>query len=153
MITTTLQTIMKRINERTARLGQLVRNVDRAEKVVAVTWDFAVHGGANATDINLDYTFEEDCIVTKVLFHEITNVVGATSTYTLEAGATALSEDVAVASLSGITQPTLAGAAAGIAVTSGSALQLNIGTANASAGKVRFYVYMVPQRNMGNTDY
>jgi hypothetical protein len=131
----------------TARKAELPTVIDRKEKVVAVNWDYAVHGGANAADINLGYTFEEAVIVTKVLFHELTDVVGATSTYTLEAGATALTEDVAVASIAGITQPALAGSAAGIAVASGSALQLNIGTANATAGKVRFYVYMVPQRD------
>ncbi len=148
MLTTAQEERLDSLNQGNARAAELTTLLDRAEKVVAVTWDFAVSGGAHAADISLGYTFEEAAIITKVLFVELTNVVGATSTYTLEADAVAITEDVAVASLAGITQPALAGSAAGIAVASGAALQLNIGTANASAGKVRFYIYMVPQRDM-----
>lgn len=146
MLTTTQKARLASWNQRNAADASVPTLLDRTEKVVAVTWDFAVLGGANATDINLGYTFEEDCLVTKVIMHEITNVTGATSTYTLEAGATALTDAIAVASMATGTMA-LASSATAIPVTSGSALQLNIGTADATAGKVRFYVYMLPQRD------
>lgn len=152
MITTTLQRVLKSLNQRTARAGGLVRHLDQTEKVVAVLWDFSVDGGANATDINLDYTTEEACVLTKIVMHEITNVVGATSTYTLYAGSTALSADVAVASMATGTMA-LASSATAIAVATGEQIKLNIGTADATAGKVRFYLYFVPQRDMGTGDY
>jgi hypothetical protein len=147
MITTTQKERLASLNQGNARAAELSTNLDRAEKVVAVTWDFAVDGGAHAgADIDLGYTTEEACLVTKVIMHELTNVVGASSTYTLEFGSTAITDAIGVASMATGTMA-LASSATAIPVAAGQALQLNIGTANASAGKVRFYVYMLPQRD------
>lgn len=147
MLTAEQKARLASMNQGNAAAASLPTILDRAEKVVAVTWDFAVQGGANATDISLGYTTEEACIVTKIVVHELTNVVGATSTYLLKAGATSLTDAVAVASMATGTIA-LASSATAIPVATGSALALDIGTANASAGKLRFYIYMLPQRDM-----
>ncbi len=146
MITQAQKEVMNSLNQGNARRGELAINLDRTEKVVAVTWDFAVDGGSAASDIDLGYTTEEACLVTKIVMHEISNVTGVNSTYTLEFGSTALTDAVAVGSMATGTIA-LASSATAIPVASGQALQLNIGTANATAGKVRFYVYMLPQRD------
>lgn len=146
MITTTQKELLTSLNQGNARRAELSTNMDRTEKVVAVTWDFAVDGGESDTDIDLGYTTEEAVLVTKIIMHELTNVTGANSTYTLEFGSTAISADVAVGSMATGTMA-LAGSATAIAVAADQALQLNIGTADATAGKVRFYVYMLPQRD------
>lgn len=146
MITQAQKEVMASLNQGNARRGELTTNLDRTEKVVAVTWDFAVDGGANAADIELGYSTEEACLVTKIVAHEITNVVGVNSTYTLKFGSTAISATVAVADMATGTIA-LASSATAIAIASGLALKLDIGTADASAGKVRFYIYMLPQRD------
>ena len=147
MITQDQKDLMDSLNQRTARLGELTTNMDRCEKVVAVLWDFAEHGGESDTDIDLGYTTEEDCLVTKVVTHELTQPVGTSSTYTLKAGSTALTGATAVGSVA-TGEVALASSATAIAVSKGSTLKLDIGTADATAGKVRFYVYMLPQRDM-----
>lgn len=146
MITPDQKNVLSSLNQRTARSAELSTNLDRAEKVVAVTWDFDVDGGAHAEDIELGYSAEEACLVTKIVMHEVTNVVGASSTYQLKFGSTNISDAVAVGSMATGTMA-LASSATAIAVASGDALKLDIGTANATAGKVRFYIYMLPQRD------
>lgn len=131
----------------TALKIQLGKELDQTEKVIAVTWDFDEHGGESDIDIDLGYTTEEACLVTKVVAHELASVTGASSTYTLEFGSTAITGDIAVSSLATGTLA-LASSATAVAVAAGQPLQLNIGTADATAGKVRFYIYMIPQRDM-----
>ena len=147
MITPAQKLTLNKLQERTSRLAELPTNLDRTEKVVAVTYDFSVSGGA-VGDISLGYSTEEACLVTKVLTHEITNCTsGGSATVTLAAGATGLTGATAVASVATGTVA-LAGAATAIAVASGEALKVTIGTAALTAGKIRFYVYMIPQRDM-----
>jgi hypothetical protein len=147
MLTTTQKARLESWNQGNADSADVPTLLDRSEKVVAVLWDFSVNGGSNAgADIALGYTFEEASIVTKVVAHVLTTVTGASSTYTIEAGATALTTATAVGSMTTGTM-TLAGSATAIAVASGEILQLNIGTADATAGKVRYYIYMLPQRS------
>jgi hypothetical protein len=145
MITPAQKARLESWNQRNAADASVAVNLDRGPKIVSVMWDFAVLGGESDTDINLGYTFEEDCLVTRVFMKEITNVVGATSTYTLEATATALTDAIAVASMA-TGSMALASSATAIAVASGSVLQLNIGTADATAGKVLFLIEILPAR-------
>lgn len=147
MLTIEKQELLSSINQGNARRAELTTELDRTEKVVAVTWDFAADGGESDTDIDLGYTSEEACLVTKVVAHELTTVEGTNSTYTLEFGSTALTGAVAVGSVA-TGEIALASSATAIPIAAGEALQLNIGTADATAGKVRFYVYMLPQRDM-----
>jgi hypothetical protein len=148
MITAKQKELLRSLNQRTARLAELPTVLDRAEKVVAVLWDFDVQGGAHAgDDISLGYTTEEACIVTKIVAHELTNVAGTNSTYQLKAGSTNLTDAVAVGSMATGTVA-LASSATAIPVAAGQAVKLDIGTANATAGKVRYYIYLLPQRGM-----
>lgn len=115
-------------------------------------YDFSVQGGAQGS-IDLDnaylkaVTLPANAIVTSVWAEELTNVTsGGSATVTLNAGSTALTGDTAIASFSGITAVTLAGSAAGIKVSADSDLKITIGTADLTAGKIRFHVeYMISE--------
>lgn len=101
------------------------------------------------TSINLGYTFKEDAIVTGVMSHELTNVTsGGSATVAVRAGTTALVAATAIASFTGVVSHTLSGSAAGIAVSKGDQLNIDVEVAPLTAGKVRFYVYAIPQRDM-----
>jgi hypothetical protein len=101
------------------------------------------------TAINLGYAFEEDAIVTKVMSHELTNVTsGGSATVAVRAGSTALVAATAIASFTGVVNHTLSGSAAGIAVSKGDQLNIDVEVAPLTAGKVRFYVYAIPQRDI-----
>lgn len=101
------------------------------------------------TSINLPYTFSEDAIVTKVLTHEIVDVTsGGSATILLRAGTTSLVAATAIASYTGIVSHTLAGSADGIAVTKGDKINIDVEVAPLTAGKVRFYIYAIPQRDI-----
>lgn len=123
--------------------------LSRGEQVIAATYDFSVDGGA-VGDVALSYTFPEAMIVTKVLAHEITALTsGGSATVTVEAGLTALSGALAFdTGFTGLDTIALAGSADAIAVESGDVLNLAIGTAALTAGKVRFYIHALPQRDM-----
>lgn len=141
------------LNQGNAIASDLNRELDRAEKVLCLEYDFAVDGGA-VGDITLKdadgvaYATEEACIVTKVLAHEVTALTSAgAATVTLEAGSTALTGAIAYnTGFTGLDNLALAASAAAVAVATGQTLQIAVGTAALTAGKVRFYIYMVPQR-------
>lgn len=141
------------LNQGNAIAAGLNEELDRSEKVVCLEYDFANDGGA-VGDITLKradgttYATEEDCIVTKVLAHEVTALTsGGSATVTLEAGSTGLTGALAFDSgFTGLDNLTLAGSADAIAVDANQTLQIAVGTAALTAGKVRFYIYMVPQR-------
>lgn len=150
MITETQQNLMDSLNQRTARLGELVRVLDQTEKVINVLYDYSVSGGATGT-INVSYTFEEDCFITKVLADELTPCTsGGSATLTLQyddGSKNDITGDIAFDSgFLNITSLALEGSAAGIKVDSGDTLHLKIGAAALTAGKVRFYLYMLPRR-------
>lgn len=146
MILPRFRQLLNRMNSTASAVG-LGRELDRSEAVICVEWNQAVQGGTAGAGINLGFVTEEACLVTRVLIHEVTNVVGATSTYTVRAGTTALTGDIAVASLATGTIA-LAGSATAIPVAAGQPINLLIGTANATAGLLRIYISMVPQRTM-----
>lgn len=153
MITTNQQALLDSINQRTARLGELVRALDQTEKVITGLYQFSVNGGATGT-LSLEYTFEEDCFITKVLADELTVLTsGGSATLTLqkdtEGSKADLTGDIAYdTGFASVTSMALEGSAAGIRVTKGDTLHLKIGGAAVTDGKVRFYVYMLPRRDM-----
>jgi len=115
-------------------------------------YDFSVHGGAQGS-IELDNVFAKavtlpaNAIVTNVWAEELTDVTsGGSATVTLNAGSTALTGATGYASFAGITSVALAGAVAGIKVSADSDLKITIGTADITAGKIRFHVeYMISE--------
>ena len=115
-------------------------------------YDFSVHGGAQST-IDLDnaygkaVTLPANAIVTNVWAEELTDVTsGGSATLLLVAGSTSLTGATGYASFGGITSVGLAGSAAGIKVSANSDLKVTIGTADVTAGKVRFHVeYMISE--------
>jgi len=136
-------------SSRTMESEGIAKAIARGEKVISKTYDFAVNGGA-VGDVLLGYTFPEAMIVTKIIAHEETAFTSdGSATVTVEAGSTGLTGALAFDSgFTGIDSLTLASSAGGIAVASGEALQIAIGTAALTAGKVRFHVYAVPQRDV-----
>lgn len=101
------------------------------------------------TAVNLNYTFEEAAIVTKVMSEELTNVTsGGSATVKVRAGTTDLVGATAIASFTGIVNHTLNGSAAGIAVAKGDRINLDVEVDDLTAGKVRFYVYAIPKRDI-----
>ena len=145
MITSAQKARLDRLNMRNAADAALAVNLDRAPKVVSVLWDFAVNGGSSTVDINLGYTFEEDCLVTRVFMRELTDVTGATSTYTLKANTTSITDAIAVAAMATGTMALPAGSTA-VFVLSGTILRLDINVAAATAGRVLFVVEIMPAR-------
>jgi hypothetical protein len=153
MITVAQQELLDSVNQGNARRAELPTLLDRSEKVVTALYDFDVDAGATGT-LSLSYTFEEDCMVTKVLADELTELTsGGSATVTLQkdtAGSKAdLTGDIAFdTGFLNVTSMALEGSAAGIRVASGDTLHMKIGAAALTAGKVRFYVYMLPRRDM-----
>ena len=122
--------------------------IAQGEKVVAATYDFSVSGGATG-DYEFSYTFEEDALVTKILAHEISAFTsGNAATITVKAGSTSLTGALAFDSaFTGFNNLTLASSAAAVAVTAGSTLLITVAAHALTAGKTRFYVYAVPQKD------
>lgn len=127
-----------------AKLGQLV---DRTKNLVACTYDFSVSGGAQGDVTLLTGGLPANAIVTQVYHSELTNVTsGGSATVTLNAGSTALTGAIAKATFSGTTSEALAGSATAIKVSDASDITVTIGTADLTAGKVRFFIeYMIDQ--------
>lgn len=153
MITQTQREYLDSLNQGNARRADLNKALDRSEKVVALLYDFSVSGGAtadyNLTDIDGNtYATEEACVVTKIIALEQSALTsGGSATVQLKAGSTNLSDAEAFdTGFTGADSLALASSATAIAVATGQTLKITVAGAALTAGKVIFYVYMVPQR-------
>ena len=106
-------------------------------RVASVLWDFSEDGGATGT-ISLGRKLPANCIVTRCWTDEQTAVTG-NSDLDLKAGSTDLVTAIDFTGDAGLQTRTLA-TAAGIKLSSESELKIDINTAAATAGKVRFFV-------------
>ena len=124
-----------RVNKREAAVLQF------SKQVQAVTWDYAVDGGAiDPNGIGFGVKLPAGAIVTGITVDKESAVTGATSAV-LNAGSTALTATlnlVLIANTSHIS--TLAGSATAIKLASASELKLVISSSAGTAGKVTFYV-------------
>lgn len=109
-----------------------------AKQCQTCLWDFSSDGGALG-DVTFNVQLPANAVVTAVYSDEQTAVTGATD-ITLKAGSTALTGSIDFTGDAGIHKRALAGAADGIKLSSASELKITIGTAPATAGKVRFAV-------------
>lgn len=129
----------------------IAKDLSRAEKVITGLYDFSVDGAGTGTiTLATGHTFKEAMIVTKVLAHEITALTSdGSATVQLLAGSTALTDAEAFDDgFTGTDEIALASSATAIAIAADDPLKVAIGTAALTAGKVRFYVYAIPQRDM-----
>jgi hypothetical protein len=146
MISSTAKFLLNRFSGKgqSVQLGKLL---DKTMGVIVDTYDFSVSGGA-VGDITLaSSAIPAGAVITRVFHEELTNVTsGGSATVTLKAGATALTDAVAIATFSGVKSEALASSATAIKVSAASDLKITIATAALTAGKVRFYVeYMISQ--------
>lgn len=125
----------------------IAKAIAHTEGVASALYDFSVSGGA-VSDINLDFTFDEAVIVTKVVALEQTALTsGGSATVTLKAGSTALTDAEAFdTGFTGADALALASSATAIAVAADSQLKVTVGAEALTAGKVIFFVYYIPQR-------
>lgn len=124
--------------------------LDRAAvRKATVLWDFSVDGGAVGTfDLGVD--LPAGAIVTSVVCDALTAATsGGSMTAQLKAGATALTDATAKASLTGVATQALASSATAIkpSDTATSRLSLALATAAATAGKLMYTVTYVVSRN------
>ena len=109
----------------------------------SVLYDFDNDGGATGT-ISFGRILPEGAVVVRVFSNEITAVAGATD-IDLKAGSTDLITAVDLTADAGFQSRALTGAADGIALSADAELKMDINTAAATAGKVRFFVeYLLP---------
>lgn len=122
----------------------------RKEQVVTCVYDFSDGAGTGDVALNNTHTFGEAMIVTKVIASELTELTsGGSATVQLKAGSTALTDAEAFDDgFTGADELALASSATAIEVAADDTLQVAIGTAALTAGRVRFYVYAVPKRDM-----
>lgn len=118
--------------------GREAAVLEFAEQCQTCLYDFSVDGGAIST-ISFGVSLPANAVVVAVFSDEQTAVAGATDV-TLKAGSTALTGSIDFTGDSGIQSRALAGSAAGIKLSSSSELNIAIGTAAATAGKIRFAV-------------
>jgi hypothetical protein len=121
-----------KVNKREAAVLQF------SKQVQAVTWDFSSDGGA-VGDILFGVKVPAGAIVTGLCVDKESAVTGATSVV-LNAGSTALSGTLNLATIGTTSCPALAGSATAIKIASASELKLVISTTAGTAGKVTFYV-------------
>lgn len=141
-----LITFINRMNNQ-ARRAALGTEIERKPTVRAVTYDFAVNGGAVST-IDLGAAIPAGAIVTQVLQDTLTGVTsGGAATVQLLAGATALTGATAIASITGTGAVALASSATAIKVSSATTLRVAIATSALTAGRVRFFVSYVISRD------
>lgn len=125
--------------------------ISRTEQVVTCLYDFSVDGGGVSTITpDTTFTFPEAMIVTKIVAHEISALTsGGSATVQLKAGTTSLTDALAFdTGFTGADELALASSATAIAVAANDVLKVTVGTAALTAGKVRFHVYAIPQRDM-----
>ncbi len=109
-------------------------------RCASILWDFAEEGGAQA-DYSLGRKLPAGAIVTRCTADTQTDVTGGAD-FLVSAGATALTTAAALTT-AGLT--TLSLPANAVKVSTESELKITIGTADATAGKVRFFVeYLLP---------
>jgi hypothetical protein len=107
-------------------------------------WDFSTDGGDETTDISFGTQLPPNSVVTAVYADTQTAATsGGSATFKIKAGSTDLTTDEALTSFDADDEQakfTLAGSASAIKLASASELKLDIGTAAATAGKIRFTV-------------
>lgn len=123
------------------QFSQLGNALQAQKGCVASLYDFSVSGGATSTITLKKALLPANAVVTDVYYEAlVTATSGGAATVTLLAGATALTGAIAVASLTGLAKPALAGAVAAIKVAAESDIKITIATATLTAGKIRFFV-------------
>lgn len=154
MITARQQKQIRIGNRGTMRRAGLADILDQTKKYIAVTYDFDLDETEGAVgNIPLGYTFPEACIVTKVLTDEMTPLTsGGSATLTLQSNdgsAADITVDVAFdTGFAAVKSMGLEGSAEGIKIAALETLELKIAGADLTAGKVRFYLEILPQRDM-----
>jgi len=112
-----------------------------SKQVQVVEWDFSVSGGAVGS-VNLGGRLPAGAIVTDVWTEELTAVTGNADADLRTSVDLVTAMDLTADA--GIQKRALSGAAAGIKLPVASDLYLDLNTAPATAGRVKFYVeYMV----------